>query len=97
MTKKEMIYVQASRHRHSIHLYTDRHSAGPMLTGLARREEQKQAPEQDYSPLLRQVETSAAKRMAHDLSPTASEKLKEALADPVVTDLTREMEQRQQR
>jgi Ti-type conjugative transfer relaxase TraA len=50
MQDKELTFVQASRHRETIHLYTDVFEAGRDLEGLAR-----------------QISTSHAKEMAHDV------------------------------
>lgn len=42
MTSKEMAYVQSSRHRDSVHLYTEKLEAGRQLTTLAREYQKKE-------------------------------------------------------
>ena len=74
MTNIQMTYVQASRHRKSLRLYTDQNEAGISLTNLARENtansqklEPKAGEDPEQSPLLRQVERSEAKELAHDV------------------------------
>ena len=80
MTDREMAYVQMSRHRKTLQIYTDEHEAGIALTNLAREhlsEGRKLKPrrgqDSEHSPLLSQIETSHAKHMAHDLGPTVQQ------------------------
>ena len=81
MTDREMTYVQGSRHRDTLHLYTDQNEAGVSLTNLAREhthqpERVRSTPDQkpEYSPLLQQVAKSGAKHLAHDLMQPTQEK-----------------------
>ena len=47
MTSKEMAYVQSSRHRDSVHLYTEKLEAGRQLTTLAREYQKKELARQE--------------------------------------------------
>ena len=72
MTDREMSYVQGSRHRESLRLYTDEREAGHKLTAFAREArgeamELKPGDRGEASPLVKQMEKSKLKRLAHDL------------------------------
>ncbi len=74
MTDRELGYVSASRHRQTLRLYTDQHEAGISLANLARQaaglKPLRSVPglDPEYSPLIRQMEKSRAKKLAHDIA-----------------------------
>lgn len=78
MSSREMSYVQGSRHKESIRLYTDEFEAGPELTQRVRKKtpggsifavgDATQLPSDVLSPLLLKMKKSDAKTLAHDLS-----------------------------
>jgi conjugative relaxase-like TrwC/TraI family protein len=71
MTSREMAYVQGSRHRKTLRLYTDENEAGEALTKLAREHtsDQPQIDSADLSdsPVVRQMKRSDAQQLAHDI------------------------------
>ncbi len=81
MTDKEMSYVQGSRHKKTLNLYTTEHSAGEVLTQLARGT--LAPPKYDYEnkpvqqpldgPLKSQLERSRRQEMAHELAASIAE------------------------
>ena len=73
MTDREITYVSLSRHRKSVHIYTDENHAGVALTRLAleatgerRRLKAKPGLSEDFSPLISQAAKSNAKTLATD-------------------------------
>jgi hypothetical protein len=72
MTSKELAYVQASRHRHGLHLYATEAMAGEQLTRIAKRE-QTRTIEQQHEPLQSPLEPlmseSQKQPLAHDFVP----------------------------
>ena len=73
MTDQELTYVALSRHRKSVHIFTDENHAGVALTNIAReatKEGQKITAKpglhENYSPLIKQVTKSNAKTLATD-------------------------------
>ena len=79
-TNIQMAYVAGSRHRKTLRLFTDQNEAGIALTNLARqhtgqseRLEPRPGQNPDFSPLLRQLERSGEKELAHDRLPPENE------------------------
>ena len=76
-----MTYVQGSRHRKTLQLYTDQNEAGIDLTNLAHehtanseRLQPRSGENPEYSPLLEQVSRSGEKTLAHDILQSEPEK-----------------------
>lgn len=77
MTSREMAYVQGSRHRETIRLYTDQFEAGVELTeAMKRYESESLARALKVSPLVKKMAASKKKTLAHAvMDDTTSEKL----------------------
>jgi len=74
MTDREMTYVQASRHRKQLSLYSDENECGVALTNLARKAtgegpQVRACPGMTptHSPLVEQMSRSRAQELAHDV------------------------------
>lgn len=71
LSSVEMAYVQGSRHRKTLRLYTDENEAGETLTKLAQEHasDQPQIESADLSdsPVANQMKRSDAQQLAHDI------------------------------
>ncbi|QDT76364.1 MobF family relaxase [Lacipirellula limnantheis] len=89
MTDRELSYVQMSRHREKLHLYSSEQEAGKTLAGIARKRHEELADQGSpraelpgYSTLAAQMRQSRAQELATSLTSISLPSLKEPLHAP---------------